>query len=68
MHLDSELLDMIAKVVAVNAVAALLLWVLSYATSALMLEGLASLEKWLDSTLKPGQASESGLPSRDDSP
>jgi len=45
---------MIAKVVAVNAVATLLLAVMSYALSALMLNGLASLDRRLNSSLKPG--------------
>ena len=54
MNLDPEVVDMIAKVVAVNAAATLLLAVMSYVLSALMLNGLASLEQWLDPSLKPG--------------
>jgi len=54
MNIASEVVDMIAKVVAVNAAATLLLAVMSYVLSALMLNGLASLERWLDPSLKPG--------------
>ena len=43
MNIDSEVVDMIAKVVAVNAVAVLVLAVMSYVLSAVMLNGLASL-------------------------
>ena len=45
---------MIAKIMAVNAVAILLLAAMSYAVSALMLEGLAALDKWLDPSRKRG--------------
>jgi hypothetical protein len=48
MNMDPEVLDMIAKVLGVNIVATLLLAVLSVAYSALMLNGLASLDRWLD--------------------
>ena len=44
---------MIAKVVAVNAAAILLLAALSYVLAAVMLNGLASLERSLDPSLKP---------------
>ena len=54
MNIDSEVVDMIAKVVAVNAAATLLLAVMSYVLAALMLNGLASLERSLDPSLKPG--------------
>lgn len=53
MPIDPNILDLIAKVVAVNIVATLVLALLSYACSKLMLEGLASLEQRLDSTLRP---------------
>ena len=43
--MNADVLDMIAKVVAVNVVATLILAVLSYFGSALMLEGLASLDR-----------------------
>jgi len=56
MKVEPEIVDMIAKVAAVNAVAVLLLAVMSYVLSALMLNGLATLEKWLDPSLKPGSA------------
>jgi uncharacterized membrane protein len=57
MKIDSEVVDMIAKVVAVNAAAVLLLAVMSYVLAALMLNGLASLESWLDPSLKPESSS-----------
>jgi hypothetical protein len=57
MNVDSEVVDMMAKIVAVNAAAVLLLAVMSYVLSALMLNGLTSLEKWLDPSLKPGSGS-----------
>lgn len=48
MNMDPEVLDMIAKVVGVNVVATLLLAVLSVVFSAVMLNGLAWLDRWLD--------------------
>jgi len=48
MNADPEVVDMIVKFLAVNAVALSLLAVLSYVVSALMLEGLARLDRWLD--------------------
>lgn len=60
---------MIAKVVAVNAVAVLLLAVMSYALSALLLRGVASFDAWLDPSRKLGggpldPAEEAGQPSQ----
>ena len=48
MNADPEVMDMIMKFLAVNAGAMLLLAGLSYVISALMLEGLAALDRWLD--------------------
>ena len=48
MNADPEVVDMIVKFLAVNAGAMLLLAGLSYVVSALMLEGLAALDRWLD--------------------
>jgi hypothetical protein len=47
MNLNPDIVLMILMGVAVNAVAALLLFGLSYFGSALALEGLAFLDKWL---------------------
>jgi hypothetical protein len=58
MNIDPELLDMIAKYVGVNAVATLLLAVLSYFGSGWMLEGLA----WVDRRLDPARRWRKGSP------
>ena len=46
--MNPGVVDMIAKFVAVNAVATLVLAVMSYALSALILNGLEALDRWLD--------------------
>lgn len=48
MNIDPEVVDMFGKVAGVNVVAALLLAVMSYGLSALMLNGLTALDRWLD--------------------
>ena len=48
MNINPEVVDMIGKILAVNAVATLLLARLSYAWSALSLNALAALDRWLD--------------------
>jgi len=64
MPIDPNVVDLIAKFAAVNAVVILLLAVLSYACSKLMLEGLAALEQRLDSTLRPASGHEDEAPVR----
>ncbi len=75
MSIDPEVFDMIGQILVVNAVATLLLVVMSYAISALMLDGLAVVDKWLDpsrklapggrgSTKAPNQPSPSMPPAR----
>lgn len=56
MNIDPEIVDMIAKVAVMNAAATLLMVVMAYAGSALALNGLAALDKWLDPSLKPGRS------------
>ena len=48
MNVDPEVVDMIGKFLAVNVVVTLLLAVLSYALSALMLNSLAAVDRWLN--------------------
>jgi len=48
MTIDHDVVDMVAKFVAVNAVATLVLAVMSYALSALLLDGLEAVDRWLD--------------------
>jgi hypothetical protein len=45
---DPEVINMIAKIVAVNVVATLVLAVLSYALGAFLLDRLTDLDRWLD--------------------
>ncbi len=61
---DPDVFGLVAKILMVNAAATLLLAGLSYATSALMLNGLAFLDKRLDPSRKPGRVglSSSKLP------
>jgi hypothetical protein len=58
MDIDPNIVDMVAKLVAVNAVAVLVLAVMSYALSALMLDGLEALDRRLD----PSRALAKGSP------
>ena len=46
--MDPNIADMVAKCLAVNAAATLLLVVLAYVGSALILNWLQSLDRWLD--------------------
>ena len=64
MNIDPDVVDMIAKIVGVNAVAALLLAVLSYAGSALLLRGLEAVDRRLD----PSYRKWSGHPTLPKSP
>lgn len=56
MNVDPNVVDMIGKILAVNAVAVLLLAVLSYTLSGLMLNGLAKLDRWLDASQNDNHA------------
>jgi hypothetical protein len=58
MTIDPDVVDMIGKFVAVNAVATLLLAVLSYTLSAVLLSGLARLDRWLDTSQNEEPAKE----------
>jgi hypothetical protein len=53
MNLDREVVDMIATGVAVNAVAVLVVAVMSYVLAHLILSGLAALDAWMDPLRKP---------------
>jgi hypothetical protein len=55
-NIDPDIADMVAKFLAVNAAATLLLAVLAYIGSALILNWLQSLDKWLDASQKKGNA------------
>jgi hypothetical protein len=55
MNIDPGIVDMIAKIVAVNAAVTLLLLVMSYVGSALMLEGLAALDRRLNPSFRLGR-------------
>ena len=57
MNIDPNVVDMAAKFVAVNAVATLVLAVLSYAFSAVMLDGLDALDRWLSPSRAMGKGS-----------
>ena len=50
--MNPEVLNLIATFAAVNAVLVVLLAVMSYATSALMLELLSWLDRWMDPSRK----------------
>ena len=52
--MDPDVVKMIGKIAAVNAVATLLLALLSCAWSAVMLNALALLDRWLDPSRKAG--------------
>ncbi len=50
MNMNPEVIDMIAKFVAVNVVATLLLALMSFTLSAFMLNRLAAFDRWLGPT------------------
>lgn len=50
--MNPEIVDMIAQLAAVNAVLMIVLAVLSYATSAFMLELLTWIDRWMDPSRK----------------
>lgn len=51
---DPDVIDMIAKFVAVNVVATLVLAVLSYVLATVMLDRLEFLDRWLDPSRMTG--------------
>ncbi len=64
MNIESDVIDLAAKFAAVNAVAALLLAVMSFVLSAFMLNRLAAFDRWLDPSRPMGDIS----PRLDDAP
>lgn len=48
MNIDPDIIDMVGKFVAVNAVATLVMAVMSYGLAAMSLNLLESLDRWLD--------------------